>query len=48
MLEQESVLGKITEIIEPLRHLPIDEMSDIEQQILQVIDKYKAESGDKE
>ena len=38
------VLDKITEIIEPLRHLSIDQMSDIEWQILRVIDKYKAES----
>ena len=28
-LEKESVLDKITEIIEPLRHLSIDEMSNI-------------------
>ena len=43
-LEQELVLGKITEIIETLRHLPIGEMSDIEWDILRVIDKYKGES----
>lgn len=43
-IKQEPVLDKITEIIEPLRHLPIGEMSDIEWQILLVIDKYKAES----
>ena len=39
-LEQEPILDKLTEIIEPLRHLALDEMSDIEWQILQVIDKY--------
>ena len=43
-LEQEPILDKITEIIEPLRHLSIDQMSDIEWDILRVIDKYKAES----
>lgn len=43
-LKRESILDKITEIIEPLRHLSIDEMSGIEWDILQVIDKYKAES----
>lgn len=43
-LEQEAVLDKITEIIDPLRHLSIDEMSGIEWDILRVIDKYKAES----
>lgn len=43
-LEQEPILDQITEIIEPLRHLPIGEMSDIEWDILRVIDKYKAES----
>lgn len=47
-VEQEPVLDKITEIIEPLRHLSIDEMSDIEWDILRIIDKYKAESEDKE
>lgn len=41
---QEPILDRITEIIEPLRHLSIDEMSGIEWQILQVINKYKAES----
>lgn len=45
-LEQESVLDQISEIIEPLRHLPIGEMSDIEWDILRVIDKYKAEVRD--
>lgn len=40
---QEPILDKITEIIEPLRHKCLDEMSDIEWQILRVIDKYKAE-----
>lgn len=44
---QEPILDRITEIIEPLRHLSIDEMSGIEWQILQVINKYKAESEDK-
>lgn len=44
LLKQEPILDKITEIIEPLRHLPIGEMSDIEWDILRVIDKYKAES----
>jgi hypothetical protein len=43
-LKRESVIDKITEIIDPLRHLSIDEMSGIEWDILQVIDKYKAES----
>lgn len=43
-LKRESVIDKITEIIDPLRHLSIDEMSSIEWDILQVIDKYKAES----
>lgn len=43
-LEQEAILDKITEIIDPLRHLSIDEMSGIEWDILRVIDKYKAES----
>lgn len=43
-LKRESILDKITEIIDPLRHLSIDEMSGIEWDILQVIDKYKAES----
>lgn len=42
--DKNKVLDKITEIIEPLRHLSIDEMSDIEWQILQIIDKYKGES----
>lgn len=41
---QEPILDKITEIVEPLRHLSIDEMSGIEWQILRVIDKYKSES----
>lgn len=45
-LEQEPILDQITEIIEPLRHLPIGEMSDIEWDILRVIDKYKAEVRD--
>ena len=39
-LDQDPVLDKLTEIIEPLRHLAIDEMSNIEWQMLQVIDKY--------
>ena len=39
-LSQEPILDKLTEIIEPLRHLAFDEMSDVEWQILQVIDKY--------
>ena len=43
-LKRESVIDKITEIIDLLRHLSIDEMSSIEWDILQVIDKYKAES----
>lgn len=43
-LKQESVIDKITEIIDPLRHLSINEMSSIEQDILRVIDKYKEES----
>jgi hypothetical protein len=43
-LKRESVIDKITEIIDPLRYLSIDEMSSIEWDILQVIDKYKAES----
>lgn len=38
------VLDKIAKIIEPLRHLSIDEMSGIEWDVLRVIDKYKAES----
>ena len=42
---QEPIMDKIIEIIEPLRHLSIDEMSNIEWQIFQVIDKYKAESN---
>lgn len=41
---QEPILDQISEIIEPLRHLPIGEMSDIEWDILRVIDKYKGES----
>lgn len=41
---REPILDQITEIIEPLRHLPIGEMSDIEWDILRVIDKYKGES----
>lgn len=41
------VLKKITVLIEPLRHLPFVEMTDVELQILRVIDKYKAESEDK-
>lgn len=45
-LEQEPILDQITEIIEPLRHVPIGEMSDIEWDILRVIDKYKAEVRD--
>lgn len=44
---QEPILDRVTEIIEPLRHLSIDEMSGIEWQILQVINKYKAESEEK-
>lgn len=43
-LEQEPILDQISEIIEPLRHLPIGEMSDIEWDILRVVDKYKGES----
>ena len=43
-LEQEPILDKINEIIEPLRHLSIDQMSDIEWDILRVTDKYKAET----
>lgn len=43
LLEQEPILDKITKLIEPLRHLSFDEMTDIEWQILQVIDKYKKE-----
>ena len=43
-LAQEPVFDKITELIEPLRHLSIDEMSDIEWDILRMIDKYKAET----
>lgn len=43
-LEQEAILDKITEIIDPLRHLSIDEMSSIEWDILRVIDKYREES----
>lgn len=42
-IEQEPVLDKITELIEPLRHLSIDQMSDIEWLILREIDKYKTE-----
>ena len=38
-LEQEAILDKITEIIDPLRHLSIDEMSGIEWQILREVDK---------
>ena len=45
-LQQEPVLDKITEIIEPLRHLSFDEMSDVEWQTLQVINKYKADKED--
>lgn len=41
---QEPILDQISEIIEPLRHLPIGEMSDIEWDILRVIDKYKGEN----
>lgn len=44
-LKRESVIDKITEIIDPLRHLSINEMSGIEWDILQVIDKYKTKSG---
>ena len=39
-LSQEPILEKIAEIIEPLRHLSFDEMSDVEWQMFQVIDKY--------
>lgn len=46
--DKQKVLDKITEIVEPLRHLSIDEMSGIEWQILRVIDKYKAESEGEE
>lgn len=42
MLEQEPILDKITELVEPLRHLSFDEMTETEWQILQVIDKHKA------
>jgi hypothetical protein len=38
------VLDKIAKIIEPLRHLSIDEMSGIEWDVLRVIDKYREES----
>lgn len=41
---EREVLDKITEIIDPLRHLSIDEMSGIEWDILRVIDKCKEES----
>jgi hypothetical protein len=41
---EREVLDKITEIIAPLRHLSIDEMSGIEWDILRVIDKCKEES----
>jgi hypothetical protein len=44
--EQEPILDKITEIIEPLRQLALDEMSNVEWQILQIIDKYREEQED--
>ena len=46
-VSQEPILDKINELIEPLRHSSC-EMTNIEWQILQVVDKYKAESEDKE
>ncbi len=45
---QEPFFDKLTEIIEPLRHLSFDEMGDVEWQMLRVIDKYEAERRGKE